>query len=153
MGRPAKHVSAKTGVINKEEEAKRNETDLIVRGDSDQLVAPDYLSEEQVALFDYIVKNLENARILGNLDVFMVAQTAIVIDRLQTIELKININGSLLADPKFMSTQDKYFKQFARCCSELSLSPQGRAKLSIAITKPAKEKKTIMDVLNDDDDE
>lgn len=28
-----------------------------------------------------------------------------------------------------MSTKDKYQKDFLRCCSELSLSPQSRAKL------------------------
>ena len=41
-----------------------------------------------------------------------------------------------------------YSKDFFRSCNELSLSPQARAKLSIATPPP--QKKTLMDVLGED---
>lgn len=44
-----------------------------------------------------------------------------------------------------------YSKDFFRCCNELSLSPQARAKLSISAPPP--KKKTLMDILNEEDND
>ena len=44
-----------------------------------------------------------------------------------------------------------YSKDFFRCCNELSLSPQARAKISIST--PPEKKKTIMDILGDDNED
>ena len=47
-----------------------------------------------------------------------------------------------------------YSKDFFRCCNELCLSPQARAKISIVGAKDAgKDKKSIMDILGDDEDD
>ena len=46
-----------------------------------------------------------------------------------------------------------YSKDFFRCCNELCLSPQARAKISIVGAKDAgKDKKSIMDILGDDEE-
>lgn len=42
----------------------------------------------------------------------------------------INGDSELLLSKELMSAKDKYTKDLYRCCSELSLSPQSRAKLA-----------------------
>ena len=49
------------------------------------------------------------------------------------------------------SARDMYSKDFFRCCNELSLSPQARAKLSISAPPP--KKKTLMDILSEEDND
>jgi phage terminase small subunit len=48
-----------------------------------------------------------------------------------------------------MTAKDKYTKDFFRCCNELSLSPQARAKLSISNVNAMKESKNpLLDALD-----
>ena len=93
------------------------------------LQTPSDLTKAQKKIFKAIVKELEASNILCNLDVYILTICARAIDRVNTIELMIDDKSELLADSKLMSTKDKYQKDFLRCCSELSLSPQSRAKL------------------------
>jgi hypothetical protein len=69
------------------------------------------------------------------------------------MEKQINEDEELLLDSKFMSSKDKYMKDFFRICNELCLSPQARAKISIATVNGVKEgkKNPILDALLDDD--
>ena len=62
---------------------------------------------------------------------------------------KDKLDVKLIASLK--SVRDMYSKDFFRCCNELSLSPQARAKISISATTP--EKKKLMDILNEEDDD
>ena len=102
--------------------------------------------------------------ILSNLDVYLLNQTAITIERLESIEKEIN-NASKVTDENgkeqdkldvkliinLKSARDMYSKDFFRCCNELSLSPQARAKLSISAPPP--KKKTLMDILSEEDND
>ena len=63
------------------------------------------------------------------MDGYILATCAIAIDRLEQIEESINGNPTLLSDAAFMASKDKYTKDFFRCCNELCLSPQARAKV------------------------
>lgn len=138
MGRPAKAVTISNKNFTKEESEGRKEEEekLKKRG---RLTAPKYLSEPQKKLFKFIVDNLKEADILGKLDIPIIAQTAICIDRLQTIEEKINEDTRLLMDQKIMAAKDKYTKDFFRCCNELCLSPQARAKMALSAYKAKEE--------------
>ena len=154
MGRPAKSVATKTGKIGTEEEKRRQEIENSLKGGRDKLTSPMYLTDDQARIFDYIVNELEEASILGNLDIFVLSQTAICVDRLQKLEQQINENPELITNNSFMSGKDKYSKDFFRYCNELCLSPQSRAKLSISAPKPEDgKKKNIMELLNEEDDE
>ena len=84
----------------------------------------------QKSIFNYLVSELEASGILGNLDVYILTTCTIAIDRLEAIEKAINKDFSLLSDSKFMGSKDKYTKDLYRCCNELSLSPQARAKIA-----------------------
>ena len=149
MARPAKAVSTKTGTITKEEEAIRKDTEQRLKGKSHRLTPPKYLTDDQKKIFRYIIKELKEADILGNLDVYVLTTTAISIDRLAKMEQQINDNEHLLLDTHFMTAKDKYTKDFFRCCNELSLSPQARAKLSISNVNAMKESKNpLLDALD-----
>lgn len=133
MARPAKSVAMKTGLMTKDEINKRLEAETRLKGQADKLTAPSFLTLPQKQIFRYIVKNLESSGILGNLDIYVLAQTAITIDRIQECEKNINENGLFdwegKANPA-VKVKDSYMKEFFRMCNELSLSPQARAKLA-----------------------
>ncbi len=138
MPRPAKSVNVQQSAMTKEEIADRQamEEKLKKKG---RLTPPRHLSAAQKKIFKFIVDNLKEADILGKLDIPIIAQTAICIDRLQTIEEKINNKPSLLVEGKIMAAKDKYTKEFFRCCNELCLSPQSRAKMALSAYKAKEE--------------
>ena len=139
MARPAKATNTKTGAITKDEERLRKLSEARLKCGDDKLTPPSYLSESQREIFEYIQTELKSAEILGNLDVFVLSNAAIAIDRMQSIEKQIEDDPQLLLESKMMSARDKYSKDFFRCCNELCLSPQARAKLSIQNVAALKE--------------
>lgn len=163
MARPAKAIDTNSMKMSKEERKDREETEKKLRGSNEDIKPFSYLNKRQKAIFKDILKNL-NKDILSNLDTYLLNQTAITIERLESIEKEIN-NASKITDENgktkdkldaktiinLKSVRDMYSKDFFRCCNELSLSPQARAKISIN-TIPTK-KKTLMDILNDNEDE
>ncbi len=88
------------------------------------------LTESQLYLFNFIVGELKASEILSNLDIFLLTKAAIAIDRLNYIESIVNKNPKALFNKEIMSKKDSYDKDFYRCCNELCLSPQSRAKIA-----------------------
>lgn len=149
MGRPAKSVETSTGHITNEEKKERQEMEKKLKGNADKIRAFKHLNKRQKQIFKFILGNL-NKDILSNLDLFVLNNTAICLERLESIEINLNTIGYEITNLD-LKLRDMYSKEFFRYCNELSLSPQARAKLSISVTKPTK--KTIMDILGDDNDE
>lgn len=162
MARPAKAIDTNSMKMSKEERKEREENEKKLRGQNNNIKPFTYLNKRQKAIFKDILNNL-NKDILSNLDTYLLNQTAITIERLESIEKEIN-NASRITDDSgkikdkldsktiinLKSVRDMYSKDFFRCCNELSLSPQARAKLSINTTPP--KKKSLMDILNEDDE-
>ena len=90
---------------------------------------------------------------LGNLDQFILAHASVTICQLQNFDKEANSDPTLLLDTKFRMAKDAATKDFFRCCNELCLSPQSRAKISISAIKTEPEKKSLMDILNEEDDD
>lgn len=153
MGRPAKSVTTKTGKIGKEEIEKRNEMESILKGEDDKIQPSPILNERQVEIFKYILDELKNSKILGNLDVYVLNQTAICIERLEKIDQMMNLDFNFYQDNDLRKSKDMFMKQFFRCCNELCLSPQARAKISINAIPKKEDKKTLADILGDDEDD
>lgn len=151
MARPSKSITSSTGKISKEEKEIRLETENKLKGGNENLIPASYLNERQVEIFDYILSNLEESKVLGNLDVFVLNRTAITIERLENLDKQANENEEIIFTTAFKSSRDMYSKDFFRCCNELCLSPQSRAKLSITAVKQP-EKKTLKDILAEDDE-
>lgn len=129
MARPCKSVKTMSKNLTKEEKVVRESTEQLIRGGADKISPPKHLNARQKKIFKYIVKELEASQILGNLDIYVLSQAAIAIDRLQEIEKMINEDTTRMFDKEVLAAKDKYTKDFFRCCNELSLSPQSRAKL------------------------
>lgn len=152
MGRPAKSVNSLQKNLTQAEKSAREEMEKNLRGKSNKLKPPAYLTKPQKKIFKYIISELDESKLLGNLDVFILAKTAVTIDQLQTFDRQSNENTSLLLDVPFRMGRAEATKDFFRCCNELCLSPQSRAKLSISALKNEGEPKTLLDLINEDDE-
>lgn len=151
MGRPAKAISTMSKHLSKAEMEERREKENSFKGKSDKIRPPTYLSASQKKIFRYIVKELEASEILGNLDIYILSTCSIAIDRLKEIETMINGDSELLLSKELMSAKDKYTKDLYRCCSELSLSPQSRAKLAnINVTTQKDKADPLLEALKND---
>lgn len=138
MGRPSKPVDAQSGAMASEEALRRKENETIIKGESDKVKTPTMaLSKTQKKIRKNLVELTKS--IASNADRYVLDQTAIAIDRLQQIELMVNEEPELMSDKTLQSTRKNYFSEFIRLCSELSLSPQSRAKIANALPdmKPA----------------
>lgn len=129
MARPSKSVKVMSKNLTKEEKEKRLEVENKLRGKADNIIPPSYLNEKQVKIFDCIVQELKASGILGNLDVYILAQCSVAIERIQAIDEQINEDIEQVFNKDLSVIRDKYVKEFFRCANELSLSPQSRAKL------------------------
>ena len=154
MARPCKNVNLISKHLTKEEKEKRKEAEEFLKGRVDNINPPEFLTKNQKKLFTYIKNELEESKLLNNLDVYILSTCVVAIDRLQFIENKINKNSRLILQKELMSAKDKYSKDLYRCCNELSLSPQSRAKLA-NINLQAKQDKEdpLLQILREDDEE
>lgn len=139
MGRPTKSVDTMSKHLTNEEKEARKEQEEKLKGNNNKVKPPSYLSDSQKKIFRYIVSELKASCILCNLDVYVLTTTSIAIDRLQSIEMLINDNISIIYNKDLMASKDKYTKDLWRGCNELSLSPQSRSKLG-NLNIQAKEK-------------
>lgn len=129
MARPAKSVKTMSKNLTKKEIKERLETEEKLKGEADKISPPKHLSTSQKKIFKYIVEELKASGILGNLDIYILSICSIAIDRLQELEKMVNKDIGYVFNKELMSAKDKYTKDLFRCCNELSLSPQSRAKL------------------------
>lgn len=130
MARPCKSAKVLTECSQtKAEIDERIDQEEKLKG-IDKIEPPDYLNKNQLRLFNFIVDNLDEAGLLGALDTFILTTCVIAIDRLEEVEKKINLKPALMTNKDIMKIKDTYTKDFLRCCNELSLSPQSRAKLA-----------------------
>jgi P27 family predicted phage terminase small subunit len=132
MARPSKSVKVQADGYSKEKIATKLDAEEKLRGNGEQIKPSSHLDSSQKKIFHKIVDELKASEILGNLDVYILDTCAIAIDRLQEIELLINNDIDNLINKSLMSAKDKYTKDFFKCCQELCLSPQSRAKIGNA---------------------
>lgn len=93
MARPPKSIAQRTGHATKEERTRRTQTEQALRGGTDKLTPPDYLTDRQKEIFVNIVEELLPLNVLGNTDIFILRELSISLDRLETIERDINERG------------------------------------------------------------
>lgn len=148
MARPSKAVNTMSKNLTKEERQIRLSVEEKLKGNSSDISPPGYLSDKQKELFNYIVDQLKASGILGNLDIYVLSTCVIAIDRMQEIEAMINNDFELIRDKDLMAAKDKYTKDLYRTMSELSLSPQSRAKLAnINVQAKQKEEDPLLKIL------
>ena len=129
MARPTMSVLTMSKHLTKEEKENRIENEEKLKGNSDNISPPDYLNVKQKKIFNYIVDELATTGILGNLDIYILSTCCIAIDRLEVIEGMVNDKFSMIMNKDLMAAKDKYSKDLFKTVTELSLSPQARAKI------------------------
>ena len=133
MARPAKSAKVLTDKSQTKAEINmRSQIEDAVGGGADKLVPPERLNERQQQIFQGVVELMSGADILRNGDVEMVARYAFCLDRIICIEYDLNENHDMMYDKDVLSAYKNFTQIYFRCCNELSLSPQSRAKLAIA---------------------
>lgn len=132
MSRPAKSVEMRTGHLTKAEREGREIAQNAIRGSADNIKPPSHLTKEQKAIFSKIVAELEESGILSNLDVYVLGNCAIAIDRVREYDRMIAEDPDLLLDRDAIRNRNVCASEFYRCCNELCLSPQARAKIGAA---------------------
>lgn len=131
MARPCKSAKVLTECSQtKEEISNRIEFEEKIRGCADEITPTIVLNDRQLYIFNFIIDELKASAILSNLDKFLLTKAAIAIDRVFSIEELVNKKPSLLFNKDVISKKDSYDKDFYRCCNELCLSPQSRAKIA-----------------------
>lgn len=155
MARPCKVIDSQSRHNTKAEIEARKEKEERVKSLADKInTPPKYLSKEQKSVYKFIIEELRMTGILTNLDVYILSTCAIAVDRLRTIETIINKKPSSLFNKDLMSAKDKYTKDLYRCCNELSLSPQSRAKLgNLVLDNKEKEEDPVVKALRENDEE
>ena len=93
MARPTKSVATRTGHMSKKDIDTRLEYEAKLRGDADKIRPPSFLTLPQRKIFKGLIDYLMPAGLLGNIDVHIVAQAAITINRVQECERIINETG------------------------------------------------------------
>ena len=150
MARPAMSVKTTSKHLSKDEIDAKLGMEEKLKGKADKLRPPKYLSAPQKKIFKFIVRELEGSDILGNLDVYVLTECSIALDRMQEIESRINEEPHIILNDKLLQAKDRYIKSFFRCCNELCLSPQSRAKMG-NLNLQAKEENPLLKVLSDDE--
>lgn len=160
MARPAKPRSEALEKGERKHRSKK-ENEIRVAAEKrlklkrDNMDPPDYLTEDQKEIYNFILEELDESKLLTNLDTFILVKTAVNINR--QIELIKAGNSAEGRESKEISVavKNQLDSEFFRCCNELGLSPQARAKLSISAVKKAEndKQKTLMDVIKSVDEE
>lgn len=138
MARPCKSAKLLTDKSQTKGEINaRTDREEQLRGKSGKLPSPPgWLTDGQKKIFRMIVKELAEADILCRLDVWILQECAVAVDCLNRIGADVNAEPSLIYSKEVLSAKEKYTKIFFRCCNELSLSPQSRAKIANICAKP-----------------
>lgn len=134
MGRHAKPIGVAVGARTKDEIEGRAAVEEKLKGNAPPR-PPKNLNKEQKKIFREIVKRLQDADILCALDNYILAKTAVAIDKLREIDADIEAKPEKKYDTDVMNARAKYTQDFYRGCNELGLSPQARAKMAISLSK------------------
>ena len=127
---------------------KRKSVQNSLKGDSSCIVPPYKLSDSQLNIFNKIRDVYDKADLISELDIYTLAECAVVIDRLQQLEMMINDNPDLLVNKDIMSIRKGYTQDYYRLCNELGLSPQSRAKLgSLSLQKDKQNNDILLNIL------
>lgn len=134
VGRPRQPIDlivakGKKHLTKKEIEARKKQE---VQAPTDNIHAPDYLTEKQKKSFEEIAKTLDDMNIMSNLDCHALARYISAVDMYEELTKKVR-SPKTLSDvetlEKYAKLQDRYFKQCHTAANALGLSISSRCKL------------------------
>lgn len=159
MGRMAKRVEDNKKHLTKAEKDARQKVEMVLSGNTDNVIAPDWLGETAQQIFLKVANDLLELRIVSNLDVDALAMYADAyasyLECVETIRddgmMIENRFGDRIAHP-MIAKQQQYFSQMSKIANEFGLTPASRAKIANALSKPTEpdKPKTVEEVMFDD---
>lgn len=124
--------------LTKEEIEQRKSQE--VKADSDNIVAPSYLTKKQSEKFNYYVEELLKVKIIANLDAETLARQVATEFQFEAVAKKLRQTNILDSDyEKLLVAYDKLFKMCRQGASDLGLTVSSRCKL--VIPKPPEKQK------------
>lgn len=155
VGRPAKPSAITNKMMSAKDKKTREDMENKLKGNNDKLKPESHLTLKQIKIFNFIYEELKASGILGNLDKYILSQTAVIIDRINECESLLNNDGVYVRDydgtirpNPVVKIRNDYMKDFYRACNELSLSPQARAKFgNINLDQAKHENDALLKVL------
>lgn len=148
MARPAKSVNVISKNLTDDEiKIRKQVEDKLKIGGAEDITPPKYLNREQKRIFQNIKELLKDTDMLSTVDVYLLELFSIAIYKIRFYEKKWNRDEELerleMADLK--EQRNVYFK----CCQELCLSPQARAKMgTLALQKHEEAKDPVLKIFN-----
>ena len=128
MARPAKPTSVQSGHLTKKQISERAAAEEALKGN--EINIPRDITESQRKICEHIIGELEKSEILCSLDEYVLEQCAVSVDCLHKINMQINSEPEMMFSKELLIVKEKYEKTFFKCCDELCLSPQSRAKIA-----------------------
>lgn len=126
--------------LTKDEIESRRKHESRIKGETDNIQAPDYLPKELVEKFNDLARQLLQMNLMDNLDCDSLARYVVSEYNYQRLMKKINRTGIDNPDYyNFTLLSEKYFKMARQSASDMGLSISSRLKLAI----PEVEEKEI----------
>lgn len=146
----AKPIELTSGHRTKEEIENRKEQQEKLKGKNDKIEPTQNINKNQLEIFNLIKLEMAESEVLSNLDSYMLTQFSIAIDKLAYLDELAEKKPALILNKDFKSSKKLYFDIFTKCCNELSMSPQSRAKLANINSLAQQEKEDpILQALKD----
>jgi phage terminase small subunit len=149
-GRPPKNPDLiNSNHLTNEDIAVRKQVEEMFGAELNKDLKPsNRLNANQKKIFRFIKEHIKGVGILGDIDVVMLEQTAIAIDRLQSIEKLINEDFDNIMNRELMAAKSKYTADMMKGVEFYGMSPSSRAKFgSLVANNREKEADPLLKVL------
>ena len=142
-GRPRKSTSALQGNVSKAEMRSRLELEKKLSGNNDNIIAPDFIQEDEVAIskFNELVRELKSVGVISNVDADLLAvysdcwakyvKATLMLGMQDMVEEQENKLGAVtkVVNP-YVRVQDQYSNKLLKLSSLFGLSPADRSKIA-----------------------
>ncbi len=146
-----KPIELVAGHRTKEEIENRKENQEKLKGDDSRIEPTQNINVNQLSIFNSIKSEMKESGILSNLDSYLLTQLAIAIDKLTYLDRLAEDKPNIIFNKDFKSSKKLYFDIFTKCCNDLSMSPQSRAKFAnINSLANEKQEDPLLKALKDD---
>lgn len=153
MARPRKDTAALTGAYTKEAMKERLESENKLKGNSDNLVAPEFILVDEVAhkKFEQLVKELKEVDVIANVDVDLIAvyancwskyvgATKMLMMQSMVEEQENKLGAITKMQNPYIKIQQSYADRLIKISSLFGLSPADRTRIAHANPTDKNEK-------------
>lgn len=148
-----KIIDISTGKIGKEKIQARKEAEKKLKANRDDLIAPEWLTENAKIEFERVVSECDKINILDNLDLGVLAiycnaydgyiETTKKLEVEGLVKKKMTRTGELEFINPLVNVQEKYVKYIMQSSAKLGLATTDRLKLVVPVKEEKPENKFI----------